>query len=298
MVPEQVPSEQTRDSRVREFTRRHPVGVFSTIAIGLTWAVQLVFLVNGQDLTPALLAELVFLLGAATAITGATLGRAGLRRLYAGIGRWRIGFGRYALLLVAMPVLTLVVGAVTGTLHQPDGGWLKLVGTYLFLTVVFGALLGNLWEETAWSGFVQRRLMARRGLLVGSLLTAVPFFIIHIPLAFAAHGWRGTTWGEATLDWVLLAVAAPFLRYLFGTLLVDTGGSILAVALLHASFNSSGSMAAVVGGWQYIPAMIVLTLLVTAYRTLRGRSLIRGDAEPVPARTTAERVLAEVRAEA
>jgi hypothetical protein len=55
--------------------------------------------------------------------------------------------------------------------------------------------------------------MARHGLLVGSPLTAIPFFLIHLRLAFEAHGWAGTPWGEAALDWALLAVAAPFFRY-------------------------------------------------------------------------------------
>ena len=50
--------------------------------------------------------------------------------------------------------------------------------TYLLLLAV-GALTGNLWEETVWGGFVQGRLMARHGLLTGSLLTALPVFLIH-----------------------------------------------------------------------------------------------------------------------
>ena len=39
--------------------------------------------------------------------------------------------------------------------------------------------------------------MAARGLLVGSLLTAVPFFLMHLPLAFEVNGWKGTTWHDA-----------------------------------------------------------------------------------------------------
>jgi membrane protease YdiL (CAAX protease family) len=266
-----LPAVRPGSNRAREFVRRHPVGVFVTIALSLTWATQFTFLLNDADVTPALLAELVFLLGGATLITAWTEGRSGVRRLDGGVTRWRLGAGRYVVLLTAMPLLTLLVGAVTGTLHHPAGGWLKLVLAYLFMTLIYGALLGNLWEETAWSGFVQSRLMARRGLVTGSLLTAVPFLLIHLPLVFAADGWHGTTAREALVDLALLALAAPFIRYLFGTLLVDTGGSVLAVALLHASFNAAGSMAAVQGGWQYVPAMIVLTLLVVAYRAWRGR---------------------------
>jgi membrane protease YdiL (CAAX protease family) len=266
-----------RPSPVRDFARRNPVAAFLAIGIGLTWPVQFALLATGQDLTVGLLLELVFLLGGATLISAWTDGRAGVRRLYAGCLRWRIGVGRYIVFLAAMPALTLGVAAVIGTLHTPAGGWASLLVPYLISVFLVGVLLGNVWEETAWSGFLQGRLMARHGLLIGSLLTAVPFFVIHIPLAFGQNGWKGTTWSEAGLDWALLALAAPFFRYLVGTQLIDTGGSVLAVGLLHASFNASGQMAAT-KGWEYVPAMIILTLAVIAYRRYRGRSFSRGYA--------------------
>ena len=49
--------------------------------------------------------------------------------------------------------------------------------------------------------------MAARGLLLGSLLTAVPFFLIHLPLAFEVNGWKGTTWQDAFVDWGLILLA-------------------------------------------------------------------------------------------
>ena len=48
---------------------------------------------------------------------------------------------------------------------------------------------------------------------------------MHLPLAFEADGWKGTTWRDAVIDWALILLAAPFLRYLIGAILVDTGGS-------------------------------------------------------------------------
>lgn len=266
-----------RPSPVRDFARRNPVAAFLAIGIGLTWPVQLALLAAGQDLTPGLLLELVFLLGGATLISAWTGGRAGVRQLYAGAIRWRMGVGRFIVFVTAMPALTLGVAAVTGTLHTPAGGWASLLVPYLVSVFLVGVLLGNVWEETAWGGFLQGRLMARHGLLIGSLLTAVPFFVIHIPLAFAANGWKGTTWSEAGLDWALIALAAPFFRYLVGTQLIDTGGSVLAVGLLHAGFNASGQMTAI-NGWENVPAVIVLTLAVIAYRRYRGRSFSRGYA--------------------
>jgi len=50
----------------------------------------------------------------------------------------------------------------------------------------------------------------------------------------------------------------------------------LAAGLLHASMNASGALAAVHGIWQYPAALIMLTGLVTGYRTLRGRSAVQG----------------------
>ena len=64
----------------------------------------------------------------------------------------------------------MALAAASGTLLNPGGGWAAEVGLYLFNTLIFGALTINIWEETAWAGFAQSRLMARHGLLVGSLL--------------------------------------------------------------------------------------------------------------------------------
>ena len=114
--------------------------------------------------------------------------------------------------------------------------------------------------------------MDRHGLLVGSMLTAIPFGLIHLPLAFEADGWTGTTWSEAFVNWAFLLGALPFLRYVIGVLLVDTQGSVLAAAMLHASFNASGALSVVPDGWQYVPALIILTVLVTVHRRLSGRS--------------------------
>ena len=250
---------------------RHPVTAFAIGAILPTWAVQFLFLAMGWELFPALVLEIGFLLGSATLVTARQEGRAGVRRLFAGAFRWP-GLGRFALVLLAMPVLTLLIAAVSGSLRTPDGGWGTEVLGYLFVTLIFGAVLGNVWEETAWAGFAQRRLMDRHGLVVGSLLTAIPFALIHLPLAFEDNGLGGTSGRDLAISWAALILAAPFLRYLFGATLIDTGGSVLAVAVLHASFNGSQQLAAVHGEWQIFVAVAVLTVLTAAYqaRATRG----------------------------
>jgi membrane protease YdiL (CAAX protease family) len=264
---------------LKRIAAERPITTLCVVAIGLTLPLQTALLLAGLDLFPGKLAELLVLTGTAALITLRIGGRGAVRRLFSGLTKWRIGTGRWALVLLAMPILTIGVAAATGTLHTPGHGWAGEALTYLALLVLI-ALTASLWEETAWSGFVQHRLMNRHGLLVGSLITTIPFGLIHLPLAFEADGWAGTTWPEAFINWAFLLGALPFLRYLIGGLLIDTKGSVLAVAMLHASFNASGALSAVPAGWQYVPALIILTAVVTVNRRLHGRPLLDGRVDP------------------
>jgi membrane protease YdiL (CAAX protease family) len=244
--------------------RRHPVLSFAILAIAPTWALQFLSLAMGWDLMPAKIAEILILLGAATLVTAQHDGRSGVRRLYT--VKWRIGLPRFAVVLLAMPALTLIIAAVAGSIRTPDGGWLSEVLGYLFLTLIWGAVLGNIWEETAWAGFAQTRLMERHGLVRGSLLTAIPFALIHLPLAFEEHGLSGTSGRDLAITWTVLILTAPVFRYLFGMTLLDTGGSVFAVAVLHASFNASQNLASVHGWWPAYVALPLLTLMTAALR--------------------------------
>ena len=220
--------------------------------------------------------------GTALLITAWISGRAGVRRLLTSMLRWRIGIGRWLLVLLALPALTIGIAAATGTLEAPPEGWLNIATTYL-LTLLVLLVTANLLEEMAWTGFVQTKLMAQHGLLRGALLTAVPVFAIHLPLSYETNGLYGTRWEDALLNWGLLLVALLAFRYLAGVLMLDTHGSVLAVGVLHASFNASGGMDVTPDGWQYIPAIILLTVLVAAYRALRGRPIDQPVAPTWPA---------------
>jgi membrane protease YdiL (CAAX protease family) len=254
---------------------RHPLLCFVVPAVTITWALQLGFLAMEWPLFPALLLEIVVLVGCATTVTGLTAGRPGVRALFAGVIRWRFDARWYALAFFAMPAATLLIAVLSGTLDASSGEWAGAAVQYLFLTVVFGALLGNMWEELAWTGFLQQRLMDERGLLVGSLLTAVPFGLIHLPLAFESHGLTGTSLGSLALDWSLLLLVAPFFRVLLGIVYTRTGRSLLSVALLHGSFNACSGLSLVDGGWQYIPAAILVAIVVVAVQVrYHGRTLV------------------------
>ena len=272
-----TPFMDRRQGRIRAFAVRRPVLAFCVFAVGLSVALIAALLVADVSVIPGKAAQILIVPGMALLITAWISGRAGVRRLLASMLRWRIGVARWLLVLLALPVLTLAIAAATGTLEAPPEGWLNIASTYL-LTLVVLLISANLLEEMAWTGFVQTKLMAQHGLLRGALLTAVPVFAIHVPLSYETNGLYGTRWEDAMLNWGLLLVALPAFRYLAGVLMLETNGSVLAVGVLHASFNASGGMDVTPDGWQYVPAVIVLTVLVAAYRALRGRPFD----QPVP----------------
>ena len=272
-----APSMDRRQGRIRAFAVRRPVLAFCVFAVGLSVSLIFALLIADVSVIPGKAAQLVIVPGTALLITAWISGRAGVRRLLASMLRWRIGIARWLLVLLALPVLTLAIAAATGTLEAPPEGWLNIATTYL-LTLLVVLVTANLLEEMAWTGFVQTTLMARHGLLRGALLTAVPVFAIHLPLSYETNGLYRTRWEDAMLNWGPLLVGLLFFRYLAGVLMLETNGSVLAVGVLHASFNASGAMDVTPDGWQYVPAVILLTVLVAGYRALRGRPVD----QPVP----------------
>jgi uncharacterized protein len=255
-----------REAELESFTRRRPVTMFLALAFAIGYPMLTVPLLAGVPADPFLLG-LVFLALLAPALVVSRLagGQGAIKRLVSRVTIWRFGARRWAVIVLGVPTLTVAVGAASGTLHRPTSGVLAAVAGYLFATFIFGALIVNVWEELAWGGFAQSRLMARHGLLVGSILTAPPFVAIHVPLLFTS-GW---TWGEVAVGVGVLCLAAPFYRYLLGMHLLDTGGSILAIGVQHAAWNAAGNIDGIEGDWQTIPAIALLTVLVALARRRR-----------------------------
>jgi membrane protease YdiL (CAAX protease family) len=236
---------------------------FVLLAFGIGWPALIAPLLAGIPVSPfLLLLVFVALLGPALVVTRIADGPGAGRALLARARIWRFGVGRWLSILFGVPVLTIAIAAVTGTLDNPESGWISVTAWYLFSTLIWGALMINIWEEAAWGGFAQSRLMARHGLLVASLLTAPLFAAIHVPLFFEGD----VTWSNVAYNFALLFAAAPFYRYLLGMHLLDTGGSILAIGIQHAAWNAAGSLDPVQGEWQVVAAAALFTVLVAAAR--------------------------------
>ncbi len=281
---------ERRPSRLTRFAERRPVSAYLIGALGIGLPLLVAPAIAGIPLIPFVLPmTYIAFLGSALVVTRLAGGPGAVRQLLSRLLIWRFSVARWAVIVFAVPVLTVALAAASGTLERPDGGWGSVLGDYLFATFVFGALLINLWEETAWSGFMQSRMMERHGLLVGSLLTGLPVAMYHVPLSFEGD-W---TWSEAGLGLALVFGLVPFYRYLLGMHLLDTGGSLLAVGIQHASWNAATNLGVFSGVWQPGAAVVVLTLLLAVGRRFWGRERhpVGRDAEAEAARWTAPRAL-------
>jgi uncharacterized protein len=248
--------------------RERPLTTFLLLAFGIGWPALMIPALTGLPVEPFLLVLLFLaLLGPALIVTRWADGPGAIRKLLRRTLIWRCGVARWAVVILGMPLLTLGLAVLSGTIVSPEHGWPAEAGLYFFNTLVFGALVANLWEETAWGGFVQTRLMARYGLLVGALLTAPLFAAIHIPLQIG----EGVSWSDFGIGVLVLFLGAPFYRYLLGMHLLDTGGSILVIAVQHASWNAAGNLDSVDGEWQVVVAALMLTVLVAVVRRVRPR---------------------------
>ncbi len=167
----------------------------------------------------------------------------------------------------AIPVATWTLGATLGAARPVT--WTTLVA--LVLDIVIGLVVINLAEELAWTGYFQSRAMTRWGATRGSLVTAVFFTAIHVPLAVdPAGGLTASMTNVATLTVVAVGV-----RLLIGRLYDWTGGSVLAVAVLHSAFNASEELLLTGQDWVRLAATLAIAIGAVAVGSRRTRKRLR-----------------------
>ena len=161
----------------------------------------------------------------------------------------------------AIPVATRLVASAVGGGVEVTSSLL----TGLVVNVVSSALIINLWEEMVWAGFVQRTATRRYGFLRGALLTTALFIGIHLPLAF----YGVDTAGDFAYNIGAMVASGIGMRLLVGAL--DSWGarSILAVAVLHATFNASSELLDAGHDWIRYAVTLSLGLLVLLSPSLR-----------------------------
>ena len=135
-------------------------------------------------------------------------------------------------LVLAIPALgTLATVAIAAALGAPLEDTLErslIALAFLPLVVAIPAFA----EELAWRGFVIPRLLPVMSPLTASLLIAVPWSLVHLPLALPGQMYDGIA--------VWPSIVTVFSLSVLGTwVFIGTGGSVLMAGLFHALYNAT-----------------------------------------------------------
>ena len=254
-TPSSTPTGSPIDPNRSRFPR--PLMIFLIAALGLGWPL-LALSTRVQPDAPFILAAVLFGLALpALVLTHRQSGRAGVRALLRDCARPPTR--RWWLLLAAFGL-----PAVTWTLGEALGGAQPLTwGLVAFYSadLIIGALIINIWEEMAWTGFFQRRAASRWGVIGGSLITAVFFAGLHLPLTL---GGAPNAIQAATSLLYLVGVAVG-VRLLIARVDGWSGQSLLVVGLLHSSFNATENLLQPDFFWVRIAVTIALGIAVAAF---------------------------------
>ncbi len=225
----------TGTSSIPDSPTKRPLLLFVAITVPIGWVLLSIPVIAGWPAEFfALAVVLLGLLPTAVILTARESGRAGVRQLLRGSVRPPRPLGWALVAAFGVPLAVWGLGVMTG-------GSLPLASaliTGFLVNLVVGVVVINTWEETAWTGFVQRRAMARWGFIRGSAWTGCFFALIHLPIAFiGAAGPRDVLFTVAALF-----ITGPAFRLLMGAMDRWSGRSLLTVGLLHASGNASGTL--------------------------------------------------------
>jgi CAAX protease family protein len=272
------PAAAARVRGFRGWTARRPLTAFLILAFAGIYPMMSLPILASHGLIPGdallqrlpmapdelagLLLTMFGLLPATLYVTWAADGREGLRRLRSRMLRWRVGAGWWLLVVAGLPVLTVGTAMLLGDPLKPVDP-VRFVSTQLGLLAA-NFLLINLWEETAWAGFLQTRLERRHNLFVAALITAVPFGFAHWPLAFFGD----VTVASAAFGLVPYLLLGVIFRPMLAVYLRGTRDSVLLVALLHSFFNrtnnDNGIAAGLLAGDARTLAMPIAVIVLTA----------------------------------
>lgn len=272
--------------------------VFFTVAFALTWANWIPRALTSAGLRSIEVPEFVALLAgygpALAAVFAAAYanGRPGLRRLFARLVRWRVGFRWYVVALAlplaiksaAIGIYLLATGGpvdVGASLQlAPEGSSVWLNALLLFLVFTLG--FDGLGEELGWRGFALPRLQARFSAFAASLILGLLWAAWHLPFASTF----GTALNGVPLHVLFLFVMGSAVLYTW--LFNATAGSVLVAILFHAASNTTANVVATGNPTIYVIEIALvwaLALVVARTRGFRpGPAAIDGAADD-PTRT-------------
>jgi membrane protease YdiL (CAAX protease family) len=249
------------------------VVLFFVLACTFSWSYWIPLALSGSSVErgdgwPTQLPGLLGPMLAAFAVVALTDGRPGVRDLLGSMARWPRGVR--AQLATGAPVvfvaLALVISLAVGNAPAASD-FLRYSGTNATAMVLVAALvITGFGEETGWRGYALARLQPRHGPVRATLLVTAGWAIWHVPLFFllASYAEFGPL---MAVGWLIgLAAGAFVLTAVFNV----TAGSVLAVAIWHATYNAGAGTDA--GDGLVAPVMTACVIFWAVSLVQRHRS--------------------------
>lgn len=229
-----------------EWLHRHAVSAGFVLMFAFTWPIDLWAAADSHGWTSVRIWPVLPLLvgygfvAASLVMTGVLDGRAGIARLLRQFLVWRFGLLWYAIVLLGAPVVDLaaigvhvLLGGAVPDFTQPFAR--QVVGSLDLLTALPLFFLFNVFanaEEIGWRGYATPRLQVRHTALTTALVVGTVAAIWHLPKVMTVGSGQDYPFWLFVLDTFAKAIVWAWVYN-------NTGGSLLAVTLLHASVNTS-----------------------------------------------------------
>lgn len=217
--------------------RRSPFALYLLLAFGLCWLFWVPrALLSHNPQVPAAVLMTLQILGAFGPAAAALLtvritgGRQALRRLLAPYGRWRVGAGWYALVLLYRPLIWAAALGIYLLLHLRTLSFETVDWVFFAAYALSQPLVVGIGEELGWMGFAYPWLRSRRRYLASGLLLGMIWGLWHLPMFFTL----GDSQFGASL--VVFVVKLTALRLVMA-LVFEATGSLVMPALFHVSIN-------------------------------------------------------------
>jgi len=225
---------------LKAFIQRHALVFYFVLAFAISWGASVSLLgpkfFAGEpllltDAMPALIGMILGPFVSGILMTWIVEGGAGVRALFARMGKWKLELRWWAAALLIFPGALVLVLLLLGGLISP-----AYLPGFSALGIAYG-LIAGFFEETGWTGFAVPRTQLKFGALTGGLLLGFIHGVWHMPADFMGSvGALGSYWfWHFAALWIIGLMA---LRVILVWIYNQTG-SLLLAQLTHAGFSGS-----------------------------------------------------------
>jgi uncharacterized protein len=263
--------------------------LFFLLTLGWSWGFWGVLALTGKDWTSGAGVLLYTLGGVGPLVAAALLVWRGLgveppgRFWRRAIDARRISPAWYAVILL----VALVPNALP--LLLPGGGGIEVERGFALVAMLLVAVLAGVAEEPGWRGYALDHLDRAMPALAAGLAIGLVWTLWHLPL-YLMEGTIQQEEGLWSADfWVDMAARLP-LAVLYAWVVLNTGRSILAAIVLHATGNLGSVLvgpegdALILARLAILTAMAVLVVMMWGVDLDTGRRAGRGSIRQRPAR--------------